>query len=344
MGLPRRHFADEADITVKAGNGGAGCISFERLRFKPRGAADGGDGGRGGNVSLVVNPSVRTLTNFRHQQIFRAQNGQAGRSRLKTGAQGADQTIAVPLGTVVSDLDSGQILGDLVETQLTLVVALGGRGGKGNAHFGSSRLRSPRFAQPGESGQERRLRLELQFLADVGLIGFPNAGKTTLLTKLTASKAVASPYPFSTLEPNLGVLQHEEHDPIIVADIPGLIEGAHHGKGLGQRFLRHLKRTRLLLHVVDTAQLDPQRPLETVDLVLNELRAFEPDLLLKKLIVVLNKIDLLPQDFPLAEVVAALNRRGWQCLSLSAHTGESIPLLKEILWSEIETFSHATAQ
>jgi GTP-binding protein len=342
--VPRRHFADEAEITVKAGNGGAGCVSFERLRFKPRGAADGGDGGRGGNVSLVATPSVRTLTNFRHQQVFRAQSGQAGRSRLQTGAQGADKTIAVPLGTVVSDLTNGQILGDLVEPQQQLLVALGGRGGKGNAHFGSSRLRSPRFAQPGEPGQERRLRLELQVLADIGLIGLPNAGKTTLLTKLTASKAEAAPYPFSTLEPNLGVLQHEEHHPLIIADIPGLIAGAHHGKGLGQRFLRHLKRTRLLLHVVDTSKLHSPEPLESVDLVLNELRAFEPELLLKKHIVVLNKIDLLPQDFPLAEAVAACSRRGWRCLPLSAHTGESIGLLKEMLWSEIETGSHGTVQ
>jgi GTPase len=342
--LPRRQFADEAEIMVKAGNGGAGCISFERLRFKPRGAADGGDGGRGGNVTLLTSTSLRTLTNFRHQRVFRAQNGQAGRSRLKTGAQGADLNISVPPGTVVSDLDSGQVLGDLVESQDTLRVAMGGRGGKGNAHFGSSRLRSPRFAQPGEPGQERRLRLELQVLADVGLIGLPNAGKTTLLTKLTASKAEASSYPFSTLEPNLGVLQHEEHDPIIVADIPGLVGGAYAGKGLGQRFLRHLKRNRLLLHVVDTTQIDPQRPFEAVDLVLAELRAFEPDLLLKKHLVVLNKIDLLPEDFPLAEVMTAYTQRGWRCLPLSAHTGESVPVLKELLWSEIEALSHAAAE
>ena len=342
--MPRRQFADEAEITVKAGNGGAGCISFERLRFKPRGAADGGDGGRGGNVYLSASTSLRTLANFRHQQVFRAQNGQAGRSRLKTGAQGADLNIAVPPGTVVSDLDSGQLLGDLVEAQHVLIVAMGGRGGKGNAHFGSSRFRSPRFSQPGEPGLERRLRLELQVLADVGLIGLPNAGKTTLLTKLTASKAAASLYPFSTLEPNLGVLQHEEHDPIIVADIPGLIGGAHAGKGLGQRFLRHLKRNRLLLHVVDASQIDPQQPFAAVDLVLAELRAFEPDLLFKKHLVVLNKIDLLADDFPLPEVIAVFSRRGWRCLPLSAHTGESVPQLKELLWSEIEALSHAAAQ
>ena len=333
--MPRRHFADEAEISVKSGHGGAGCISFERLRFKPRGVADGGDGGRGGNVKLVASSSVHTLANFRHQQLFRAQNGQPGRSRLKTGAQGADLNITVPLGTVVSDLASGQILGDLVEAEQELIVAAGGRGGKGNSHFRSSRFRSPRFAQPGEPGQERRLHLELQVLADIGLIGLPNAGKTTLLAKLTASKAVASPYPFSTLEPNLGVIQDADHDPLVLADIPGLIEGAHQGKGLGQQFLRHLKRTRLLLHLIDTTLLDPLHPFEAVDLVLNELRAFEPDLLLKKHIVVLNKIDLLPQDFPLTEVVENFSRRGWRCLPVSAQTGESLPLLKDLLWSEI---------
>ncbi len=342
--MPRRHFADEAEILVQAGHGGAGCISFERLRFKPRGAADGGDGGRGGNITLVVSTSVRTLANFRHRQLFRAQNGQAGRSRLKTGAQGLDLNITVPLGTLVVDLDSGQVLGDLVAAQDELVVALGGRGGKGNSHFGSSRLRSPRFAQPGEPGQERRLRLELQLLADVGIIGLPNAGKTTLLTKLTSSKAEASPYPFSTLEPNLGVLQDEEHVPIVVADIPGLIEGAHSGKGLGQRFLRHLKRTRLLVHVIDVSQIDPQQPYQAADLILSELRAFEPDLLLKKHLVVLNKIDLLPHDFPLSQVVAAFDRRGWRCLPLSASSGDSVPQLKKLLWSEIETLHHAVAE
>lgn len=342
--MPRRHFADEAEITVEAGHGGAGCISFERLRFKPRGVADGGDGGRGGNVILVASASVHTLANFRHQQLFQAKNGQPGRSRLKTGAQGADLNISVPLGTVVSDLAAGQILGDLVEADQELMVAAGGRGGKGNAHFGSSRLRSPRFAQPGEPGQERRLRLELQVLADVGIIGLPNAGKTTLLTKLTASKAIASPYPFSTLEPNLGVLQQEDHDPVVLADIPGLIEGAHAGKGLGQRFLRHLKRTRLLLHLIDTSLLNPQRPFEAVDLVLEELRAFEPDLLLKRHFVILNKIDLLPQDFPLAKVVADFNERGWRSLPISAWTGESVSLLKELLWSELKAVSHAATE
>ena len=238
-------------------------------------------------------------------------------------------------GTAWAGPQVGQILGDLVEAEQELIVASGGRGGKGNAHFRSSRFRSPRFAQPGEPGQERRLHLELQVLADIGIIGLPNAGKTTLLAKLTASKAIPSPYPFSTLEPNLGVIQDEDHDPLVLADIPGLIEGAHTGKGLGQQFLRHLKRTRLLLHLIDTSLLDPRHPFEAVDLVLNELRAFEPDLLRKKHIVILNKIDLLPQDFPLTEVVEKFSRRGWPCLPVSAQTGESVPLLKDLLWSEI---------
>jgi len=339
--LPRRRFADEAEIMVKAGKGGSGCISFERLRFKPRGAADGGDGGKGGDVFLVASPTVQTLASFRHQHIFRAQNGQPGRSRLQTGAQGPDVTITVPVGTVVADLASGQVLADLLDPQVPLLVASGGRGGKGNAHFGSSRLRSPRFAQPGEPGEERQLWLELQLLADVGLIGLPNAGKTTLLARLTASKATGSPFPFSTLEPNLGVLQHAEHEPVILADIPGLIDGAHTGKGLGLRFLRHLKRTRLLLHVVDASQIDPQRPYEAVDLVLAELTSFDPDLLRRQHLVALNKIDLLPGDHPLSRLLAAFTRRGWPCQALSAHSGEGVDRLKQLLWSTLEAQEHA---
>ncbi|MGQ9921433.1 MAG: Obg family GTPase, partial [Desulfobacca sp.] len=234
-----------------------------------------------------------------------------------------------------------RLLADLVDAQQTVVVASGGRGGKGNAHFSSSRLRSPRFAQPGEPGQERRLRLELQVLADVGLIGLPNAGKTTLLTKLTASKALASPYPFSTLEPNLGVLQHDEHPPIVVADIPGLIAGAHAGKGLGTRFLRHVQRTRLLVVVLDSSQLDPAAPLASIDQVCQELQLFASDLLQKKLLVVFNKSDLLPPEFPWQQVLAACQRRGWPAVVVSAKTGEGLSAFQELLWAQMEATGHA---
>mgnify|MGYP005842709247 CR=1 FL=1 len=342
--MSRRHFADEADIIVQAGKGGSGCISFARRRFQPRGAADGGDGGRGGDVKLVASPSVQTLATFRQRRLFRAGNGVSGGSRLKTGAQGADLIITVPLGTMVTDQDKAQVLADLVQAGQEILVAAGGRGGKGNAHFSSSRLRSPRFAQPGEVGQERRLRLELQVLADVGLIGLPNAGKTTLLTRLTASKATPSAFPFSTLEPNLGVLQDDDHDPVVVADIPGLIAGAHAGKGLGQRFLRHLQRTRILVQVVDSSVIAPDDPLAGIDQVLEELRLCAPELVHKQHLLVLNKIDLLPPDFPLAAILAACAGRGWRALAVSAQTGQGLEALKELLWSAVETTAHAVCQ
>ena len=286
---------------------------------------------------MVALPSLQSLTNFRHQRFFCAGDGQPGGSRLKTGAQGSDLIISVPLGTTVWDRDGDKLLADLVTAHQEVVVARGGRGGKGNAHFGSARLRSPRFAQPGEPGEERRLRLELQVLADVGLIGLPNAGKTTLLTKLTASKAIASPYPFSTLEPNLGVLQDDEHCPIVLADIPGLIVGAHVGKGLGQRFLRHLKRTRLLIHVVDSSQVDPGEPLAGIDQVRRELGQYEPDILLKKHLVVFNKNDLVAPDLPWELLIHACRQRGWHAVSISAQTGAGLAELKELLWSLLET-------
>ncbi|HAY22992.1 Obg family GTPase CgtA [Desulfobacca acetoxidans] len=341
--MPQRRFADEADIVVEAGCGGAGCVSFQRRRFQPRGAPDGGDGGDGGDVILVACSSLRTLANFRHQRHFRAPKGESGRGQLKKGAHGANLEIPVPPGTMVLDAGSGQLLADLVKVPDTVVVAQGGRGGKGNAHFGSSRLRSPRFAQSGEPGQQRQLRLELHLLADVGLIGSPNAGKTTLLAGLTASKAHGSSHPFSTLEPNLGVIQHEEHDSIIVADIPGLITGAHLGKGLGDRFLRHVQRTRLLLQVVDASVLDPTAPCAPVELIRKELGTYDPQLLLKKYLVVLNKIDLLSQDFPLPAVIAALQRCGWPCLALSALTGQGVARLKEMIWCQLETLSDVAA-
>jgi GTP-binding protein len=339
--VPRRQFADEAQITVRAGKGGAGCVSFARRRFQPVGAADGGDGGRGGDVKLVASASTQTLAQFRHRRLFRAANGQPGAGNLKTGAQGADLIITVPVGTIVRDADQGQVLADLVTAGQEVIVARGGRGGKGNAHFSSSRLRSPRFAQPGEPGEERRLSLELQILADVGLIGLPNAGKTTLLTRLTASKALPSAYPFSTLEPNLGVLPHEVRPPLILADIPGLVAGAAAGKGLGQRFLRHLHRTRLLLHVVDSTQLDPDRPLAPIDVVLEELRLFEPGLLHRPHVVVFNKIDLLPGGFPWGRILAACEARGWPAVAVSAQTGEGLAALQDLLWNQIDALPHA---
>lgn len=335
-----RQFADEVVITVRAGNGGPGCVSFHRQRFKPRGAADGGDGGAGGSVILVASTSRLPGAAFAKQRLFQARHGRPGQSQQRQGRRGADVVIEVPPGTLVYDADSGQFLRDLTSPGDRLIVARGGRGGKGNAHFTTSRHRSPRFAQPGEPGEHRRLRLELKVLADVGILGLPNAGKTTLLKSLTASKARAAAYPFTTLGPNLGVLPNEVHEPLVLADIPGLITGAHQGRGLGDRFLRHLQRTRLLLHLVDVTQLDIQHPWAPVEQVEAELRAYDPHLLDKRRILILNKIDLLPADFPLAPIIATFNQSGQRCLALSALTGEGLDTLKAVLWEEFAQLQH----
>ncbi|MDD3582158.1 MAG: GTPase ObgE [Desulfobacca sp.] len=342
--MPPWRFADEVEITVRAGHGGAGCVSFERRRFKPRGAPDGGDGGSGGDVVLAVSAGRRTLRAFRYRRHFQAAAGRAGQGQRQQGRQGADLVIEVPPGTLVFDAASGHLLQDLATPGARLTVAHGGRGGKGNAHFTSSRQRSPRFAQPGEPGQERRLRLELQLLAEVGLLGWPNAGKTTLLTSLTAAKARVAPYPFTTLDPNLGVLQDDEHEPLIIADIPGLITGAHQGRGLGDRFLRHLQRTQLLLHLVDASQIDERHPEAQVEQLEAELRAYDPHLLDKPRILILNKIDLLPEDFPLTAVLDTLRQQGYRGLALSALTGEGLEELKAALWQEFESRNYEPEQ
>lgn len=324
----RRRFADEAEISVTAGKGGAGCISFDRRRFKPRGAPDGGDGGRGGNVILQADPGEQSLARFRYQKEFRAGNGQPGRGRLQKGADGSDCLIPLPLGTLVYDADRGELLAELLTPGQQLIVAYGGRGGKGNAHFGSSRLRSPRFAQPGEPGQQRRLRLELHLPAQVALVGPPNSGKTQLLTRLTAAKAEISPYPWSTQTPQLGALALPEREPAIILDLPSVATGAHEGKGLGDQFLRHLNRVTLLLLVLDSTQLDPAAPAVAAQELQEILRAYDPAFLNKPQWLVLNKIDLLPPDWPLPQVVADLKARGWRCYPVSAAAGTGLEGLR----------------
>ncbi|OGP69862.1 MAG: hypothetical protein A2Z73_03920 [Deltaproteobacteria bacterium RBG_13_60_28] len=329
-----KSFPDEAEITVRGGNGGAGCVSFLRARHRPQGRPDGGDGGAGGDV-LLETAASRTLSLFKRRKIFPAANGGRGQSRDRHGKNGPSLVIPVPLGTLVFNLDTGEFLGDLLTPGARLVVAKGGRGGKGNAHFVSSRLRSPRFAQPGEKGEERRLRLELQILADVGLMGAPNAGKTTLLKALTASKARVGAFPFTTLSPQLGVMIGEiQQEPLILAEIPGLIPGAHLGKGLGHRFLRHLKRTRLLVQVIDLSGVNPEQPLAPLKELEVEMDAFDPGLAARPRLVVLNKSDLLDPDFPREAVLRAYEDAGWQTLVVSAQTGEGISLLRQTLWEK----------
>ncbi len=328
-----KSFPDEVDITVRAGNGGPGCVSFLRARFQARGRPNGGDGGSGGDVILEVSSSLRTLSHFRRRRVLLAENGRRGQGQDRHGKNGATVIVPVPVGTRVFDGDTGRLLADLMTPGERLVLAKGGRGGKGNAHFVSSRMRSPRFCQPGEPGRERRIHLELQILADVGLMGAPNAGKTTLLKALTASSARVGAFPFTTLTPQLGVMPPEyDREPLILAEIPGLITGAHLGKGLGHRFLRHLTRTRLLVQVIDLSFVDPAAPLAPLQMLEEEMRAFDPSLLDKPRMVALNKIDALAPDFPLAQIVQAYEKTGCRVFAVSAQTGDGLSPLREAIW------------
>lgn len=290
-------FVDEATIRVLAGNGGHGCLSFRREKYVERGGPDGGDGGHGGSVFLVADTSLNTLADFRVARKFKAEGGTGGSGRNKTGRSGDDLDIAVPLGTVVHDVDTGEKICDLTEAKQRQMVAEGGRGGLGNTRFKSSTNRAPRKTTNGTAGESRHLRLELKVLADVGLLGMPNAGKSTLISAMSEAKPRIADYPFTTLHPNLGVVRVGRLQSFVMADIPGLIEGASDGAGLGIRFLRHLSRTRLLLHVVDIAPIDPDvDPAREVRAIARELANFSPELADKPRWLVLNKVDLLDDE------------------------------------------------
>lgn len=318
-------FIDEASVIAQSGNGGRGCVSFRREKFIPRGGPDGGDGGAGGDVIVAVSARLRTLYHFRHQRHFRAQNGAPGSGSLKTGRGGDDIVIHVPPGTILYDAESGERLHDLTRPDQRLTLLKGGRGGKGNTHFKSSTQRTPRFAQPGEPGHQLRLRLELKLLADVGIIGLPNAGKSTLIAAISSARPKVADYPFTTLVPNLGVVKSGNADPFVVADIPGLIEGAHSGSGLGIQFLRHVERTQILVHLIDAAAIDSQDPLAAYRTINAELRHYQGDLAEKVQIVVLNKMDLPEARQALAPFKAALGDHG--LLAISAATGEGVAAL-----------------
>ncbi|MFZ5562677.1 MAG: GTPase ObgE [Thermodesulfobacteriota bacterium] len=285
-------FIDEAIITVNSGKGGAGCVSFRRERFIPRGGPDGGDGGEGGSIIFRVNPAKRTLYDFRSKRNLSAQNGAPGQGRQKTGKSGSDLVIEVPAGTIISYAETGQVIRDMVSPEEDFVFLAGGRGGKGNKHFTTSTHRAPKFAQPGEPGQTATIKLELKLLADVGIIGLPNAGKSTLLSVISAARPAIDAYPFTTLSPNIGMVKIPGAEPFAAADIPGLIEGAHTGTGLGIRFLKHIERTRLLVHLMDAAAIDPDNPLAAHSVINRELAMFSPALAQKPQVVVLNKMDI----------------------------------------------------
>jgi len=285
-------FIDEAVIEVQSGHGGGGCVSFRRERSIPRGGPDGGKGGKGGDVLLHASTARRTLHQFQFKRFFKARNGASGQGKDKTGKSGADLIIDIPPGTIVSDYDTGNLIKDLANAEETVVIAKGGRGGQGNASFKTSKRRAPRFAQPGEPEESLKLKLELKLLADVGLIGLPNAGKSTLITAISGARPRIGDYPFTTLTPCLGVVKTEWAEPFVVADIPGLIKGAHQGTGLGDKFLRHIERTRVLIHLIDASAIAPDNPLQPLQIINTELRNYNHGLAAKPQLIVLNKLDI----------------------------------------------------
>ena len=328
---PTDSFIDEATLDVAAGDGGDGAVSLRREKFAPRGGPDGGDGGRGGDVVVVGDRNLATLRDQRYRTEVRAGRGDDGAGSNRTGADGEDALVRVPVGTLVRDLAAGpdsEPIADVVEDGQRVVVARGGRGGFGNARFATPTRQTPDFAKPGRPGERRRLALSLKLLADVGLLGLPNAGKSTLLGRVSAARPRVAGYPFTTLIPCLGVVEHDDRR-FVVADVPGLVEGASEGVGLGDRFLRHVERTRVLVHVLDagTALLEERDPLADYAAIRGELEAYDPSLLERVPIVALNKIDLVPDREALAPVERALAARGGTVLRLSAATGEGVPAL-----------------
>ncbi len=332
-------FIDEAIITVQSGDGGNGCVSFRREKYVPRGGPDGGDGGKGGDVVLVSSAGRRTLYPFRFQREFKAERGAGGQGRQRTGKNGGDVRIEVPPGTLIRDAESGELIKDFARPGETFIIARGGRGGKGNTHFKSSTHRTPRFSQPGEAGEFRRLKLELKLLADVGIVGLPNAGKSTLISVISAVKPKIADYPFTTLVPNLGVVKAGAREPFVVADIPGLIEGAHRGAGLGIRFLRHVERTRVLVHLIDAAAIDPQAPLAAFDAVNAELALYSPSLARKPQLIALNKLDL-PEAEQHAHVFQRALKRRCKVHLVSAATGKGIAPLLYAIGRRLDELSH----
>lgn len=308
-------FTDQVEIRVRSGKGGDGMVHFRREKYVPRGGPDGGDGGRGGDMVLEVRMSLNTLSSLRKNQQFRAEDGGNGGSAQRTGKDGSDLVIPVPPGTVVHDTKSGQLLGDLTDQGQRLVLCKGGRGGRGNQHFATSRNQAPRTAERGEPGEERSVRLELQLIADIGIVGQPNAGKSTLLAALTRARPKVAAYPFTTLEPNLGVATLDERRRVVLADIPGLIEGAHYGAGLGHDFLRHIQRTRVLIHLLDGLAPDPLADYSQVN---NELALSDQKLMLKPQVVALNKIDQAAVRERLPELKRAFAERGIDLHPISA--------------------------
>lgn len=329
-------FADIATITVKAGNGGNGLVSFHREKYVAAGGPDGGDGGNGGDVVLVADAQLSTLTDFRYKKIYKAGNGQDGRAKKSSGKNGENILISVPAGTLVKDAESGKIIADLKKSGDRFIAAKGGRGGWGNVHFATPTRQVPKFAKPGQKTVERTLTLELKLLADVGLVGFPNVGKSTLLSAVSSARPKIANYHFTTLEPNLGVVTAGEAGSFVMADIPGIIEGANTGIGLGHEFLRHIERTRILLHIVDISGTEGRNPVEDFDIICEEMEKFNPALAQKPQIAVGNKVDVLYDDSLQKEFENAMKERGIEVFFISAATHKGTQELIKLVASKLK--------
>ncbi len=332
-------FVDRVKIHLKAGDGGDGAVAFLREKYRPFGGPAGGDGGKGGDIILEATSRKHTLYDFKFQAHFKAQRGEHGKGKNQHGKDGEDLVIYVPVGTVVIDAETGQVLCDLVKDGQRCVVAKGGRGGRGNARFATPTNQSPRYAEKGEKGEERWIILELKLIADVGLVGLPNAGKSTLVSKLTKARPKIANYPFTTLSPVLGVMQIDEERQIVLADIPGLIEGASQGRGLGHEFLRHIERTKILLHLIDISDTREEEPLKAFEIINKEMESYSPSLTKKPQIVVGTKIDSLSDKAYIDFLKEEFNKRGFPFIAISAITGENLDKLKYMIVEKLQEAS-----
>ncbi|MGM0437157.1 MAG: GTPase ObgE [Bacillota bacterium] len=329
-------FIDELDIKVKAGDGGNGVVSFRREKYEDMGGPNGGDGGNGGDVILKADEGLNTLADFRYKNFYKADNGEHGSGKRQHGSDGESLILKVPTGTMVYDADEKRLIADLIEDGESFVVAKGGEGGKGNARFTKSTRQAPTFAEQGESGEQKNIKLELKLLADVGLIGFPNVGKSTLISALSAAKPKIDSYHFTTLKPNLGVVSINDFQSYVMADIPGLIEGAHNGVGLGDEFLKHVERTKLLLHVLDASGIEGRDPVEDFEIINNELKNYNKNLAELPQVVALNKMDLPPAKENVEELKNEFEDRGFTVFPISAVTQKGLKKLKHFLWDKLQ--------
>jgi GTP-binding protein len=336
-------FIDQVKIFVKGGDGGNGCVAFRREAYVPRGGPSGGDGGNGGDVIVKASPHLSTLLDLRYQQQYTAQRGGHGQGKDCHGKSSPDIIISVPIGTLVREAESLEILADLVEEGQTITVARGGRGGKGNARFATPTRQAPTFAEEGKKGEESWLQLELKLLADVGLVGLPNAGKSTLISAMSSARPKIADYPFTTLTPHLGVVEVEGHPSFVVADIPGLIEGAHTGKGLGFQFLRHIERCRFVLHLIDAADSTPGDPVKEFETIRGELGCYSPDLLIKPFAIAATKIDIKEDGKRLKEITDYCKQKDYPLYPVSSVTGEGLKTVLGFLAQQIERAKKSAA-